>query len=216
MPLRVVSRLQYLTAFVEEMRQQDYDATHLLKAMKGRNLNPNQYSTVRIGGRSVPIKENNKDRALEWFGEWAAPFVEAQGGGEKILVPIPSSKTVAASSDDFRTAIIARAVARLCKPPAAVAPVLRWKRAMPSASEEGGSRDPQILYPNLKVFSPMPPGICIFIDDVATSGGHLIAAAWKLADVGRTVSLALCCGCTTHEQLDDPFSVPDRILETAR
>jgi hypothetical protein len=107
MPLRVVSRLQYLTAFVEDMRPLDHDATHLVKAMKGRDLNPRQHSRVCIGGRHVSIKDNNKDLALEWFAEWAAPFVNAHGQGRKVLIPIPSSKTIASSADDFRTAQIA-------------------------------------------------------------------------------------------------------------
>jgi hypothetical protein len=216
MPLRVVSRLQYLTAIVDEMRPRDYDATHLVKAMKGRGLNPHQYSLVCIGGKAVSIRDHNKDRALEWFAEWAAPLVNAHGQGRKILIPIPSSKTIASSADDFRTAQIARAVASRCNPPVAVSAVLRWNHEMPSANKEGGSRDQRVLCPNLTVISRIPAGTCVFIDDVATSGGHLIAATWKLADLGRDVSLAVCCGCTTHEQFDDPFSVPEKILDTSR
>jgi predicted amidophosphoribosyltransferase len=123
--------------------------------------------------------------ALEWFAEWAAPFVNAHGQGRKVLIPIPSSKTIASSADDFRTAQIARAVAAQCNPPATISAVLRWNHVMPSANEEGGSRDQRVLYPNLTVISRIPAGTCVCIDDVATSGGHLIAAAWKLADLGR-------------------------------
>ena len=104
MPLRVVSRLQYLTASVNGMRPRDHDATHLVKAMKGRDLNPHQYSLVCIGGKLVSIRDNNKDMALEWLAEWAAPLVNAHGQGRKVLIPIPSSKSIASSADDFRTA----------------------------------------------------------------------------------------------------------------
>jgi len=214
--LRVVFRLQYLTVFVEEMRPRDHDATHLVKAVKGRPLNPRQYSNVSIDGKTIPIRDGKKERALEWFAEWAVPIVDSHAKGRKVLIPIPSSKTVAASPDDFRTALIARAIAEKCTSSVVVAPILRWSKTMPSASEEGGSRDPRVLYPNLLLISGIPSGACILIDDVTTSGGHLIAAAWKLADVKREVSLAICCGCTTHEQLDDPFSVPDMTLDISR
>jgi hypothetical protein len=90
-------------------------------------------------GRRETIKEANKERSLEWFAEWAAPFVDAHGLAQKVLIPIPSSKTVESSAGDFRTAQIADAVARYCRS-ARVAPVLRWKRPIASASEEGGPR----------------------------------------------------------------------------
>jgi hypothetical protein len=87
MALRVVSRLQYLTEGMAQMRQQDYDATHLVKAIKGRELSPNSYSNVFIGGRGVAIRDSNKDRALEWLAEWAAPIVDAHGPDPKVLIP---------------------------------------------------------------------------------------------------------------------------------
>jgi hypothetical protein len=84
-PLRVVSRLQYLTTPVDGMRPKDHDATHLVKAMKGRTLSSSQYSDVQIGGRWTRIRENNKDAALEWFGEWAAAYIDAQSLSGNIM-----------------------------------------------------------------------------------------------------------------------------------
>jgi hypothetical protein len=216
MSLRVRSRLQYLTIVVDEMRPQDYDATHLVKAIKGRDLNAKQYAMVQVGGRRTAIRQANKDTALEWFAEWAAPIVDETARGQKVLIPIPSSKTIPSSPDNFRTAEIARIVAARCQTPAVVAPVLRWTKPMPLASEEGGSRDPRILYPQLALIAKPPPGMCVFIDDVSTTGGHLIACAWKLADISRIVELALCGGHTTHERYEDPFSVPDQMHDTSK
>lgn len=216
MSLRVRSRLQYLTVVVDEMRQQDYDATHLVKAIKGRDLNTKQYATVQVGGRWTTIRQANKDTALEWFAEWAAPIIDETARGQKVLIPIPSSKTTVSTPDNFRTVEIARIVAAKCQTPAVVAPVLRWTKPIPSASEEGGSRDPRILYPQLTLIAKPPPGTCVFIDDVSTSGGHLIACAWKLDDIRRKVELALCGGQTTHERYEDPFSVPDQVHDCSR
>ena len=78
---------------------------------------------------------------------------------------------------------------------------------IPSANEEGGSRDKRVLYPNLAVISRIPDGTCVFIDDVASSGGHLIAAAWKLAESGRDVSISIVLRVYDARTID-PFSVP--------
>ena len=215
MPLRVVCRAQYLTVLVDHMRPEDYDATYLVQTVKGRS-NTRQYARVTIQGKRLKVNEKQKDRALEWFAEWAAPIVSAHGAAPRILVPIPSSKTVAQSPPDFQTARIARAIAAQCNPRPIVAPILRFRRPIPSASDEGGSRDPKILYPELVLTAKAPAGTYILVDDVLTKGGHLIAAAWKLADVGMRADLAVCCGCTTHERFNDPFVVPETTLNTTR
>jgi hypothetical protein len=49
-----------------------------------------------------------------------------------------------------------------------------------------------------------------------TLGGHMAAAAWKLGDIGRTVSHGICCGRALDERLVDPFAVPDESVPTLR
>ena len=107
-----------------------------------------EITDVQVGGRWLSIREANKDTALEWFAEWAAPIVDEAADGQKVLIPIPSSKTTPSSPDTFRTAQIANAVVRKCQTPAVMTPVLRWKKPIPSASEEGGSRDPNVPISN--------------------------------------------------------------------
>jgi hypothetical protein len=68
----------------------------------------------------------------------------------------------------------------------------------------------------LTAIGDIPPGICVLIDDVTTSGGHLIAAAWKLEDGGRIARLAVCCGRTAHDQWDDPLEPYEEDLDIAR
>jgi len=215
MPLRVISRAQYLSEAVENMRGGDYDATHMVKATKGLQLHPNAYTRVQINGAWVRIKEANKDRAIEWFAEWAAPIIDGLARGQKVLIPVPSSGVVRDSAPDYRPKILADAIAARVQGQVAVAPALRWRRPM-VPSRQGGPRDPHALYPELIVVEPIPPGLCVLVDDVATTGGHFIACAWKLEDNNRRVLAAVCCGRTTHRQLEDPFSVPEEILDTSR
>ena len=202
---------QYLTTDAQ-MRQKDFDATHLVKAVKGLPLNENAYTKVLIGGREVRITETKKDRAIEWFAEWAAPLVDALGIQQKILVPIPSSSTVAKDPATFRTSKLADEIAKRCKTAAASFPFLRWKKSQPS-TRDGGTRDARILYRNLTLSRDLPTGDCVLVDDVYTKGGHLVAATWFLESHTRTVLGAVCCGRTSLQRLEDPFKVDVERIE---
>jgi hypothetical protein len=194
------------------MRGIDYDATHMVKAVKGLPLNGASYTDVQIDGRTVRITDANKDRAIEWHAIWAAPKIAALGPGRKILIPVPSSKTTLDSPEVFRTMLIANAIAARV-PNSFVLSTLRFKEARPSSREEGGSRDPDILYPNLAFLKAIPIGKIVLIDDVMTSGGHFIACAWKLADRYKTVDLALACGRSMDTRLENPWDVPPENLD---
>lgn len=194
------------------MRGVDYDATHMVKAVKGLPLNGNSYSDVQIDGKTVRIVEANKDRAIEWHANWAAKKVADLGDGRKILIPIPSSKTTLASPEDFRTMLIANAIAARV-PNSFALSTLRFKESRPSSREEGGSRDPEVLHQNLAFLKAIPIGKIVLIDDVMTSGGHFIACAWKLADRFKTVDLALACGRSMDARLENPWKVPPESVD---
>ena len=209
--LRSLCQLQYLTRPVGHMRGVDYDATHLVKAVKGLDLNPNSYTWVSIDGTNTRIAENNKDKAIVWHAAWAASQVDGLGVGAKLLLPIPSSKTIVASAEDYRTFKIAQAIAARAAN-CTVSSALRFIEARPGSREDGGSRDPNVLYPNMTLKTALPDGVIILIDDVKTSGGHVIAASWKLAEVSRVPALALACGRSLDAPLEDPFSLaPEEI-----
>lgn len=213
--MRVLSRAQYLTEPVGSMRGTDFDTQLLVKAVKGVALPPNQYTNVLIGGVWVRITDANKDRAIKWFADWAAEQIATQTNQRVVLVPIPSHATLVGSNESFRTQQIAEAISENLSLESAVAPFLRFrKKATPSSA--GGTRDPKIIYPNLALTQNMPAGNIILIDDVFTTGGHLIAAAWRLGDSDRSTDVAVCCGRTAHVQLDDPYTVAPEELDTAR
>lgn len=50
---------------------------------------------------------------------------------------------------------------------------LRFIEARPSSREEGGTRDPKVLYPNMTMISAIQSGTLVLVDDVMTSGGSL-------------------------------------------
>lgn len=215
MSLSVLSRAQYLTGSVAGMRRTDYDATHMVKATKGLELSPGAYTKVNISGRDVIINEANKDLAMDWFSEWAANHVRSLARPQKVVVPVPSSKTTLSSAPTFRTALIAPKIAALC-PNTTAAPVLRFESEQPNSREEGGTRSALEIHARLRFAGPIPPGLLILVDDVFTSGGHFKAAVWALQDNGRDAKHALCCGRSTEQQMENPFSVPSETIDTAR
>jgi len=90
---------------------------------------------------------------------------------------------------------------------------LRWKTIM-TPSSQGGTRDPQELYDNLVVTKQPPPkGSLMLIDDVRTTGAHLLAAAARLAEKGGRVPLAICAARTVWNQDEEPFSILEEQLE---
>ncbi|MEV8642673.1 hypothetical protein AB0V79_06980 [Mesorhizobium ciceri] len=209
--MKVHFRAQYLTSGVGHMRGVDYDSTLLVSAVKGKPIPASQYATVSIGGKWVNVTDKNKDKALEWFAEWAAPLVKTVGIGPKVLVPIPNRSAVVGKKDTPRTAAIANATKAACGGGVVVADVLRWRKDLPK-STDSASRKPELLLPDLVLTGPVPFGVIILIDDVFTSGGHTVASAWRLQDLKRTARRAVCCGRTLHVQIDDPFSVDDEEL----
>jgi len=204
-----------LTRPVVNMRQSDYNATHMVKAVKGLPLHQNSYSWVAIEGRNVKITEANKDRAMDWFAEWAAGYVNGLGRHRKVIVPVPSSKTTLASPATFRTAEIAQRIAKRSINTLPF-PSLRFKKEMPNSREEGGTRDATELYQEMQLTAGLPAGALILLDDVLTGGGHLQAAAWVLEDAGAKIGEALCCGRSLDTQLENPFMVDDENIDLSR
>jgi hypothetical protein len=212
--LHTACQAQYLTREVTSMRGVDYDSTALAKAVKGLELG-NGYTDVQIDGKRCRIVNSNKDDAIPWFAGWAGAKIAELGSQPKILIPVPSSKTIVSSSEEFRTMKLAQAVAARVQGATAIS-ALRFIEARPSSREEGGSRDPAVLYPNLTIARALPEGQIILIDDIMTSGGHFIASSWRLADRGRVPVLGLACGRSLETQIDNPFSVAPENLDISR
>lgn len=61
-PLRVVTIAQYLT--VQHQRQQDYEATKFIKAVKGEPFGG--WATLTVRGTTVRLEASNAHEACGW------------------------------------------------------------------------------------------------------------------------------------------------------
>jgi predicted amidophosphoribosyltransferase len=209
MALRVISFATYLTNVDVVWRGEDYDALKFVKAIKGKPIN--KYAYVPVGKAKRLLQERNADDAIGWFGEMAmAPTRDLRIPHPLILVPIPNSSCTTTNGKVPRTTRLAKALA--VQLGEEVWDRLRWKTIM-TPSSQGGTRDPQELYDNLVVTKEPPKGSLVLIDDVRTTGAHLLAAAARLAEKGARVPLAVCAARTVWNQDEEPFSILDEQLE---
>lgn len=215
MPLGVRSFMQYLTAQVEQMRDEDFIAQQVTKAVKGRPPGGRQRS-LRLGEETYHFGPSNPEGAVEIFVQWAALIV--QGCKEHhdeaiVLVPVPNSSAIEGAADDFRTFELARRIAAAAGGKIVAQDELRWTEPMHPASQ-GGERAVHELYPKLAATLQADPKLDrMLIDDVLTSGGHLQAAAARLRKNGLKVCGGIVCGRTCRQQLEMPYQVPPEELD---
>lgn len=152
-----------------------------------------------------PLGLKTVRQALDWFGCLSALVLEAKDFHDRIvLVPIPDSRSVATDLHPPSTLRLANAISRATKIATIVSDCLRW-RLPQTPSHRGGTRDPEILARQLYLVADPPAGLIVLVDDVVTSGGHIAAAATKLASVGYTCRLAICLGRT--ELAPNPLTI---------
>lgn len=207
MPFTVHFFCSYLTAG-QDWRPEDHSASQFTKAIKG--LPFKGYAQVPTPGGGVErVRQEDTNKAVGLFAAWAAQVVQANVGGDNIiLVPIPSSGATVETPTAGTGATMATAVAQRIGARAQVADVLRFSVAMQS-SRHGGTRDTGTLFDRLRVIDNVPAGHVVLIDDVCTTHGHMRAAATRLnRQAGVNVDLAVCAGRTHQDPPNNPFSIP--------
>jgi hypothetical protein len=210
-PLRTICFCTYLTS-IGGWRQVDYDAHKFIYAIKDRVVMG--YGNARIRGERHWFNNNNRQEVVGWFAQMVVDYLAAeQIDGQLSLVPVPGSKIDLAFMGQHRTAQLAEAIARALGKNAKVRDVLRWRKPMPSANKQGGTRDPARLLGELHLKGTVKGLRVVLVDDVMTTGGHLRACNARLRSAGADVILAVCAGRTDRNQVTDPFAVRQEDLD---
>lgn len=188
----------------------DHDAHMFVQTLKGRAING--YVTLRKpSGPWVTFRTETPQGAFDIWSEWAGGLAQSllpEGG---LLVPVPSSNCLEVG-DDAKGRKLAEHVAVRARG-FAVAEALTWHEQLQKASE-GGPRDPDILFENIRVNTTLPKREVILLDDVSTTGGHMLASAWALRWAGHQVRYAICAASTVKVRPENGiFKINPRDLE---
>jgi hypothetical protein len=181
--------------------QTDRDAMNFIRAIKGDD----------VTGSLRRLDTKDATGASEWFGEVGALVLARRRLPPPIvLIPVPSSGSTLAGGKNTCTVQLAQSIAsHLGK--SVVCDGLRWRRALKS-SHTGGIRDPQYLYDNLSLIVPPPKGTCVVVDDLLTTGGHILASAARVSSVTNQCRMALCVGRSVSQPRDNRFSFVEEEL----
>jgi predicted amidophosphoribosyltransferase len=200
----VVAFATYLTRTYQQWTQGDFNAYKFIRAIKNRPIKG--WAWIPVSGASRQLSQVNAAEAVTWFAEMAVPYLQEQTfRSPVVLVPMPGSSCSVDSKEESRAKLLAQAITPKM-PGFTVWDGLRWKNKLVPSSQ-GGPRDPRTFYQNLVLTSDVPAGSLVFIDDVFTSGSHIVGVAAKLREHGTAPELAVCAGRTVHESPRSPFSL---------
>lgn len=211
--LKLISLCAYLTDTDIEWRNEDYTAYKMVKALKGDQING--YFDYKVGGKMRRFDQSNVSEFVERIPRALARLIARHHPDEATLVPIPNSHVVSATTPRFKTLELAQKIAEQSAGKLTAVPALAF-REVQAKSHKGGPRDPQHFEKAYKVLQ-RPKGSIILLDDVCTTGGHLVAAHWLLHR--RPVSpIALACtfGRTTKEKLKQPIGLRTEDLDVTK
>ena len=178
-------------------RTRDFLPRNLIKSLKQAYFKG--YSSVTVGGRNRTISTDDPSVALAFFAEQFASLPLSKPYPIHLCAIPDSQCTVAAE----RSSNVQRMVEAACagRTDATSWDGLRFNAVMPKSSETN-MRDQQRLYDAIRIVRPIPSGKIVLIDDVCTSGAHLLAAARRLREAGASAVEAAVAGRTTHTQHD--------------
>ena len=192
----------------EAWNDADYEAMKLVKALKGLPFK-GYASLLTPTGALVTVRENDTVGAFRIFGEWAAAKLAELGVADGVLMAVPSSSCIGMGTD----AKGQKLVEAIRQRSTAFQPIdgLWWKEEF-NKSAKGGTRNSAALEANL-VVREGPTSKVVLVDDVVSSGGHLLACARALRAKGHTVEHALCAAQTVNTHPGNIWKIESRDLE---
>jgi len=211
--LKLITLCSYLTDVTEEWRSSDYTASKMVKALKGDPIKG--YFYHEIGVQSRRFTQANIDEFLVRIPRALSRNILRKIDGAVSLVPIPNSHVTDIDDDNFKTLNLAREVARHSGGQLTVVPALVFRKPQVK-SREGGPRSADHFEAAYKLATDVR-GPIVLLDDVCTSGGHMIGAYRKLhSPPKRDVILACAFGRSTKEQVNNPIAPREETLDIHR
>jgi len=182
----------------------------MVKALKGDPIK-GYFSTI-VGGKTVQFSQSNVADFLMRIPAALAKVLAREVDEPATLVPIPNSHVTGADAANFRTFDLAKSVAAESGGKLTAVSALVFKEAQ-QKSRTGGPRSADHFEQAYRVACEVN-GPIVLIDDVCTSGGHLIGAYRKLNSPSkRDVLLACAWGRSTREQVNTPLGVREEMLD---
>jgi predicted amidophosphoribosyltransferase len=178
--LKLITLCAYLTDVSEQWRNVDYDASKMVKALKGDPING--YFYYKIGDQTRRFTQANIDEFLARIPRALSKMIQRKIDGPASLVPIPNSHVTNVDDENFKTLDLARNVARHSGGHLTVVPALVFNKPQ-IKSREGGPRSASHFEAAYRLTNDVR-GPIVLLDDVCTSGGHMIGAYRKLSGLG--------------------------------
>ena len=179
-----------------------------VKSIKGEHFRSRRV----LGGRSMSPRR--PENAYAVFGEWAASVLR-NIPARIWLVPVPGSKLgLGFDPEDVGSTahVLAKVAAKEMGGKAEVADVLRFVQPHQSAHEGNyQARNRHWLVSQMRVTLSPPTGGCmVLVDDVLTSGGHLLASRDVLLSASPGLNpIGLCAAHTVKTYVKQPFPYPE-------
>jgi hypothetical protein len=165
-----------------------------------------------LDGMTVRLTTGNRDEVLRMFGKWGARRLQTLGAANAIIVGVPGSSHTTADAT-FTAGRMADAVAKFGGGQAK--PILYFTQAMkPAHTGNKQARNIDFLVSVLACTEQQVTGPVVLVDDVVTSGAHMVACTRKLRELGASVTIGLCAAKTVHDSVPDALNLPPFTITT--
>jgi len=190
-------------------RQEDWTSNKVVKCLKGELIKG--FAQIDVAGVLFRLEEGSKQEFLTHL--WSALGRTFNSpNASTAIIPIPNSAGVVGAPANYKTLLYAQQIAAASSGKLVALDALRWRAATGAVHKQGGVRSPEKRFDNLTVIQA-PDRPAILFDDFITSGSSLIAAVWRLSEVGCTPTGGLAVARRTPVQQPKMFGFQEQELE---